>query len=58
MAPALIGRFEPQSTALVAKQQGGLVFAGLGGSLESYINRESQIPVLSKEDNIALAVRF
>jgi RNA polymerase sigma-32 factor len=46
------------STALVAKQPGGLVLAGPVGSLDSYIDRVSQIPVLSKEDEIALAVRF
>jgi RNA polymerase sigma-32 factor len=46
------------STALVAKQSGGLVLAGPVGSLDSYIDRVSQIPVLSKEDEIALAVRF
>ena len=36
-------------TALVAKQT-GLVFAGPVGSLDSYIDRVSQIPVLSKEE--------
>jgi RNA polymerase sigma-32 factor len=46
------------TTALVAKQPGGLVFAGPVGSLDAYIDRVSQIPVLSKEDEIALAVRF
>ncbi|HXA36259.1 MAG TPA: RNA polymerase sigma factor RpoH [Steroidobacteraceae bacterium] len=47
------------ATALVAKQaSGGLVFAGPVGSLDSYIDRVSQIPVLSKEDEVALAVRF
>ena len=46
------------ATALVAKQPGGLVFAGPVGSLDSYIDRVSQIPVLSKEDEVALAVRF
>jgi RNA polymerase sigma-32 factor len=46
------------TTALVAKQSGGLVFAGPVGSLDSYIDRVSQIPVLSKEDEVALAVRF
>jgi RNA polymerase sigma-32 factor len=46
------------STALVVKQASGLVFAGPVGSLDSYIDRVSQIPVLSKEDEIALAVRF
>jgi RNA polymerase sigma-32 factor len=46
------------STALVAKQANALVFAGPVGSLDSYIDRVSQIPVLSKEDEIALAVRF
>ena len=46
------------TTALVAKQSGGLVFAGPVGSLDSYIDRVSQIPVLTKEDEVALAVRF
>jgi len=45
-------------TALVTKQRGGLVFAGPVGSLDGYIDRVSQIPVLSKEDELALAVRF
>jgi RNA polymerase sigma-32 factor len=54
----LTGRFELMTTALVAKQTSGLVFAGPVGSLDSYIDRVSQIPVLSKEDEIALAVRF
>jgi RNA polymerase sigma-32 factor len=44
-------------TALVAKQT-GLIFAGPVVSLDSYIDRVSQIPVLSKEDEVALAVRF
>jgi RNA polymerase sigma-32 factor len=34
------------------------VLAGPVGSLDSYIDRVSQIPVLSKEDEFALAVRF
>jgi len=46
------------TTALVAKQPSGMVFAGPVGSLDSYIDRVSQIPVLSKEDEVALAVRF
>src|SRR5260370_9652788 len=46
------------ATALVAKQTSGLVFAGPVGSLDSYIDRVSQIPVLTKDDEIALAVRF
>ena len=46
------------TTALVAKQTSGLVFAGPVGSLDSYIDRVSQMPVLSKDDEIALAVRF
>jgi RNA polymerase sigma-32 factor len=46
------------STALVAKQSSGLVFAGPVGSLDSYIDRVSQIPVLTKDDEVALAVRF
>ena len=45
------------TAALVAKQT-GLVFAGPVGSLDSYIDRVSQIPVLSKEDEVALATRF
>jgi RNA polymerase sigma-32 factor len=44
-------------TALVAKQN-ALVFAGPVGSLDSYIERISQIPVLTKDEEIALAVRF
>jgi RNA polymerase sigma-32 factor len=34
------------------------VFAGPVGSLDGYIDRVSQIPVLSKEDEVALATRF
>ncbi len=45
------------TTALVAKQN-ALVFAGPVGSLDAYIDRVSQIPVLSKEDEVALAMRF
>jgi len=45
------------TAALVAKQT-GLVFAGPVGSLDSYIDRVSQIPVLAKEDEVALAIRF
>ena len=45
------------TAALVAKQT-SLVFAGPVGSLDSYIDRVSQIPVLSKEDEVALAIRF
>jgi RNA polymerase sigma-32 factor len=45
------------ATALVAKQN-ALVFAGPVGSLDAYIDRVSQIPVLSKEDEVALATRF
>jgi RNA polymerase sigma-32 factor len=35
-----------------------LVFAGPVGSLDSYIDRVSQIPVLTKEEEVALATRF
>ncbi len=45
------------TSALVAKQT-GLVFAGPVGSLDAYIGRVSQIPVLSKDEEIALATRF
>ena len=55
---ASVGRLNLMATALVAKQSNALVFAGPVGSLDSYIDRVSQIPVLSKEDEVALAVRF
>jgi RNA polymerase sigma-32 factor len=45
------------SSALIAKQT-GLVFAGPIGSLDAYIDRVSQIAVLSKEAEVALATRF
>ena len=45
------------TSALVAKQM-DLVFAGPVGSLDAYIDRVSQIPVLSKDDEMALATRF
>ncbi len=45
------------SSALIAKQT-GLVFAGPVGSLDAYIDRVSQIAVLSKESEVALAARF
>ena len=45
------------TAALVAKQS-GLILAGPIGSLDSYIDRVSQIPVLSKEEEVALATRF
>jgi len=45
------------TAALVAKQT-GLIFAGPVGSLDSYIDRVSQIPVLAKEEEVALATRF
>jgi RNA polymerase sigma-32 factor len=45
-------------TAALVTKQTGMVFAGPVGSLDSYIDRVSQIPVLSKEAEVALAVRF
>jgi RNA polymerase sigma-32 factor len=45
-------------TAALVSKQNSLVFAGPVGSLDSYIDRVSQIPVLSKEDEVRLAVRF
>src|SRR6202050_2048435 len=45
------------SSALIAKQT-GVVFAGPVGSLDAYIDRVSQIAVLSQEDEVALATRF
>jgi RNA polymerase sigma-32 factor len=45
------------STALVAKHS-DLVFKGPVGSLDAYIERVAQIPVLDKEQELALATRF
>jgi RNA polymerase sigma-32 factor len=45
------------ASALIPKQT-ALVFAGPVGSLDAYIDRVSQIPVLSKDDEVALAIRF
>jgi RNA polymerase sigma-32 factor len=45
-------------TAALVSKQNGLVFAGPIGSLDAYIDRVSQIPVLTKDAEIALAVRF
>jgi RNA polymerase sigma-32 factor len=45
-------------TAALVSKQNSLVFAGPVGSLDSYIDRVSQIPVLSKEDEVSLAVKF
>jgi RNA polymerase sigma-32 factor len=45
-------------TAALVAQKTGLVFAGPVGSLDSYIDRVSQIPVLTKESEMALATRF
>src|ERR1022692_917331 len=45
-------------TAALIPKPAGLVFAGPVGSLDSYIDRVSQIPVLSKENEVALAVKF
>ena len=43
-------------TAALVAEQTGFVFAGPVGSLDAYIDRVSQIPVLSKEDEVALAI--
>jgi RNA polymerase sigma-32 factor len=45
------------TTALI-RSNTDLVFAGPVGSLDAYIERVSRIPVLSREDEIALATRF
>ena len=45
------------TAALIAKQS-GLVLAGPVGSLDSYIGRVSQIPVLTRDEELALAKRF
>jgi RNA polymerase sigma-32 factor len=49
--------FAMTTAALIAKPT-ALVFGGPVGSLDSYIDRVSQIPVLTKEDEVALATRF
>lgn len=45
------------STALI-RPSTDLVFAGPVGSLEAYVDRVSRIPVLSREEEIALANRY
>ncbi len=45
-------------TAALITKQTGLVFSGPVGSLDAYISRVSQIPVLSKDEEVALATRF
>jgi RNA polymerase sigma-32 factor len=45
------------TTALVAKQS-DLIFSGPVGSLDSYMDRVARIPVLSREEEVALAGRF
>jgi RNA polymerase sigma-32 factor len=45
------------NTALVAKSN-ELIFAGPVGSLDAYVERVAQIPVLSREAELALASRF
>src|ERR1700694_2048166 len=57
IVPRFDWRFSLMTAALVAKQT-ALVFAGPVGSRDSYIDRVSQIPVLTKEEEVALATRF
>jgi RNA polymerase sigma-32 factor len=45
------------TTALVAKKA-DVIFAGPMGSLDSYMDRVSRIPVLSREEEVTLAGRF
>ena len=45
------------TTALVAKKA-DIIFAGPMGSLDSYMDRVSRIPVLSREEEVTLAGRF
>ncbi len=45
------------AAALIAKKT-DLIIAGPVGSLDSYIGRVAQIPVLSREQELALATRF
>jgi RNA polymerase sigma-32 factor len=45
-------------TAALIVKPNALIPAGPVGSLDAYIDRVSQIPVLSKEEEVALAIRF
>jgi RNA polymerase sigma-32 factor len=45
-------------TAALLPKPTGLILSGPVGSLDSYIDRVSQIPVLTKEEETALAVRY
>jgi RNA polymerase sigma-32 factor len=45
------------ATALVARNV-DMALAGPVGSFDAYVDRVSQVPVLSREDELALAVRF
>jgi RNA polymerase sigma-32 factor len=45
-------------TAALLPKPNGLILSGPVGSLDSYIDRVSQIPVLSKDEETALAVRY
>jgi len=45
-------------TAALLPKPTGMILSGPVGSLDSYIDRVSQIPVLSKDEETALAVRY
>jgi RNA polymerase sigma-32 factor len=45
-------------TTALTRPNTDLVFAGPVGSLDAYVERVSRIPVLSREDEIALATRY
>jgi RNA polymerase sigma-32 factor len=45
-------------TAALLPKPTGMILSGPVGSLDSYIDRVSQIPVLTKEEETALAVRY
>ena len=45
-------------TAALLPKPNAMILAGPVGSLDSYIDRVSQIPVLSKDEETALAVRY
>jgi RNA polymerase sigma-32 factor len=47
----------PTANALVARQK-DFVLAGPVGSFDAYMDKVSRIPVLSREDELALATRF
>ncbi len=52
------GRLLMTATTALVRSSTDLVFAGPVGSLDAYVDRVARIPVLSREDEVALAHRF